>query len=288
MNVVEVRFKEARRHRTVKSMLRLLRDRLPPRVFLTLYTWLHGARRLASRFAYRRFWLMALVTGDRTGRERTTSVLQVIPYSLVGWRGLEATYDLVLEACERRPGALVECGVAEGGSAALMGLINERSSNPQKLWLFDSFEGLPNPTAEDYLDGKTGTHVSPLARGSCLGTYDQVSQLLFGHFGLSGQNVVLVKGWFDDTLPKRGSSIGPIAVLRIDADWYASVRCCLESLFDRVVDQGSIIIDDYFSCFGAKRAVDEFLATRGIRAALTPDGRGGCHFRKPGTGVRPG
>jgi len=83
-------------------------------------------------------------------------------------------------------------------------------------------------------------------------------------------------------LPENGPLMGSIALLRIDADWYESVKCCLEHLYDRVVPGGLVIIDDYGSCFGAQKAVDEFLARRSLRVTLVHDRRGGCHFRKPG------
>ena len=91
----------------------------------------------------------------------------------------------------------------------------------------------------------------------------------------------MVKGWFQDSLPSHSSEIGDVSVLRIDADWYDSVRCCLESLYDLVVPRGFVIIDDYGSCFGARKAVDEFMASRAIAVSLVPDGRGGVHFQKP-------
>jgi O-methyltransferase len=70
-------------------------------------------------------------------------------------------------------------------------------------------------------------------------------------------------------------------VLRMDADWYDSVRCCLETLFVAVASGGYIIVDDYGTCYGAEQALNEFLALRGVSVKLVPDGRGGCHFEKP-------
>src|SRR5215471_14972092 len=44
------------------------------------------------------------------------------------------------------PGAVVECGVAKGGSAAVLALALHRHG-PRPLWLFDTFEGLPAPSS---------------------------------------------------------------------------------------------------------------------------------------------
>jgi hypothetical protein len=68
-----------------------------------------------------------------------------------------------------------------------------------------------------------------------------------------------VKGWFDQTLPASRDRIGPIALLRIDGDWYASVRCCLDNLYDQVVDGGFVVLDDYYAWDGCTIAVHEFL-----------------------------
>ena len=164
-----------------------------------------------------------------------------------------------------------------------MAMVAAEHAAGRKMWLFDSFEGLPSPTGEDYdKTGKaTGPHLRPLRKGSCLGAKDQVEELLFLKFGLDRSNVHLVKGWFRDTLPASRERIGPISLLRIDGDWYESTKCCLENLYDQVLPGGCVIIDDYETCFGAKEAVDEFVARRGLSVSLSSDRRGGVLFQKP-------
>jgi len=82
-------------------------------------------------------------------------------------------------------------------------------------------------------------------------------------------------------LPAYRGKIGPVSLLRIDGDWYESTKCCLENLYDQVVPGGCLIIDDYETCFGAKKAVDEFVAQRGLIVSMSSDGRGGVLFKKP-------
>jgi len=173
--------------------------------------------------------------------------------------------------------------VAQGGCSALMAMVAKRDPGKRRMWLFDSFQGIPDPTADDFDEQKeaTGEHIRPLVRGSCLGTKSRVESVLFSRFGLSQDSVCLVEGWFQDTLPVYRDQIGPIAVLRLDGDWYESTLCCLLNLYDRVSPGGYIIIDDYGSCFGCKKAVHEFLDSAGIKARLIPDGRGGVLFSKP-------
>ncbi len=85
-----------------------------------------------------------------------------------------------------------------------------------------------------------------------------------------------VKGWFDKTLPATKDRVGAIAVLRIDADWHASVRCCLESLYDQVSPGGFVILDDYDAWDGCAIATHEFLAERKLSHRIAHDG--GCAF----------
>jgi O-methyltransferase len=69
----------------------------------------------------------------------------------------------------------------------------------------------------------------------------------------------LVPGWFKDTLATFVPP-EPIAVLRLDGDWYDSTRLCLEALYPAVPPGGLIIIDDYYAWEGCARAVHEYLA----------------------------
>ena len=71
------------------------------------------------------------------------------------------------------------------------------------------------------------------------------------------------QGWFQDTLPEQHKELDRIAMLRLDADWYASTKLCLDHFFYSVVAGGFVIIDDYGAYDGCRKAVDEFLAKTG-------------------------
>ena len=70
-------------------------------------------------------------------------------------------------------------------------------------------------------------------------------------------------------MAKAAPAIGPIAILRLDGDWYASTKICLEHLYDQVVSGGFVIVDDYGTYEGCRKAVDEFLAARGLHVFLS-------------------
>ena len=169
------------------------------------------------------------------------------------------------------PGDVVECGVYNGGSAALMASICTRSSQDRKIWLFDSFEGLPQPTEND----------GQKAQGCywwCHGDLSMVKGIL-GKLGIPESRTRIVKGWFHDTFPSV--DIPAIALLHIDADWYESVKLCFERFYDSVRPGGFIVIDDYGHWEGARRATDEFLEKRAIDARLVRVDYTGRYFRKP-------
>jgi len=157
------------------------------------------------------------------------------------------------------PGDIVECGAARGGSAALMALTLRQLGARRRLWLFDTFEGLPAPSADD-----PDFEWANLFTGTCIGTLDEVRSL-FRRLQLS-DNVEFVKGLFQETLPS--TPVTQISVLHIDGDWYDSVKTCLDQLYDKVVSGGVIQFDDYGYWQGARRAVDEFISVREIRATL--------------------
>lgn len=158
----------------------------------------------------------------------------------------------------RIPGAIVECGVWRGGSmmAAAMTLLAAGDGN-RELVLFDTFEGMTAPGERDVsVAGQPASRSAP--EGSCRSTEAEVAANLRST-GYPPQRVRLVKGRVEETVP--GQAPGEIALLRLDTDWYESTRHELIHLYPRLSRGGALIIDDYGHWSGARRAVDEFLAT---------------------------
>jgi O-methyltransferase len=275
-----------RRHPVVKMLKYLLASLssvLPESVYEAFYRNSFAFYKALLRLAYFRHVAYLILFGD-TGASRAEMIYSVMPYSLVGRSGLEVTFDAAVDLIKRGiPGAFVECGVAQGGCSALMAMTARTDKSARMMWLFDSFQGLPSPTEDDYDQDRkwTGKHIRPLNRGSCLGTKSQVESLLFSKFELDRESIFLVEGWFQETLPAYKDRVGQISLLRIDGDWYESTICCLRHLYGNVAPGGYFIIDDYGVCYGCKKAVHEFFEERGISPCLVPDGRGGILFSKP-------
>jgi len=97
--------------------------------------------------------------------------------------------------------------------------------------------------------------------GKVAGDQIQVQKVL-KLVGARMERVRIVPGWFEETFPTV--SIARIALLNIDADWYTSVKLCLETFYDLVVPGGFISIDDYGHWPGCRKAVDEFFEARNL------------------------
>lgn len=172
-------------------------------------------------------------------------------------------------------GSFVECGVWNGGSAAIIAEV-ARNNPDRNIWLFDSWEGQPQPSKYDIT-----YNGSPAYKGMDLGQKEKVEKLLFQKLKLSNSKIHLIKGWFWDTLPIYKKGIGKIALLHLDCDLYKSVKFCLEKLYESVIPGGVIIIDDYGHWKGAKKAVDEFIEKNKLRIKLVKIDYTGVYFQKP-------
>lgn len=165
-------------------------------------------------------------------------------------------------------GDIVECGVWRGGSMLLVARkLVQLQDTTRKLYLFDTFEGMSEPGKEDVsaTDQRTAQELmdaSDRTAGAnvwCYSSLDEVRSNMAKSNYPAG-NVRFVKGKVEDTLPEP--SIDKIALLRLDTDWYESTRHELETLYDKLVPGGILIIDDYGHWSGARQAVDEFIERR--------------------------
>jgi O-methyltransferase len=183
---------------------------------------------------------------------------QVLPFTLVG---PERVHNLSRLAArierERIPGDVIECGVCNGGTAAVLARSASRSRMNRIVWLLDSFQGMPEVTEHD--GDAAGGDAASFHVGKEVGSEARVRSVL--HLvGADMARVRIVPGWFQDTFPAVTAS--KVALLNIDADWYESVKFCLHTFYDRVAPGGFISIDDYGHWPGCRKAVDEFFHDR--------------------------
>jgi O-methyltransferase len=210
---------------------------------------------------------------------------KVLPYTMVSYEALSASYKLAQSVeLKKLRGAFVECGVWKGGVSGVLAQVAHAAHSKRQVWLFDSFEGLPEPGKEDgarakeYAEGKSSGTLSTI--GKCVGPLEDVQRLFSSVLNISGEHIHIGKGWFQDTLPKTKEGIGAIAILRLDGDWYESTKVPLDYLFDNVVSGGYVILDDYYCWEGCKKAVDEFCQQRGITPNIVRVDRESAYFQK--------
>jgi O-methyltransferase len=201
---------------------------------------------------------------------------KVLPYTLVGRERILSLYRLASRIeKERIPGDVIECGVCNGGTAAVLARFATRSRLNRTAWLLDSFQGMPDVTPEDGagLGGDTAeSHI-----GKEVGDPERVKQIL-RRVRADMSRIRIVPGWFQDTFPSVDAT--EIAILNIDADWYESVKLCLNTFYDRVVPGGFVSFDDYGYWPGCRKAVDEFFHVRNLPYKLIPADYTAHWFRK--------
>lgn len=211
---------------------------------------------------------------DSLSHEQFAQFYRLIrPYTMSGNSRLRGLYNAVQHVIGQQvPGDIVECGAAQGGSAALMGLTLKQSGDDRRLWVFDTFEGLPPATADD-----PDFEIAKLYTGQCRAELSEVTALFKRLDILTNSN--LIKGLFQETLPT--CDVKSISVLHIDGDWYESVKVCFDHLYDRVSSGGIIQIDDYGHWEGARKAVNEFMRQRSLNLELRRLDYTGRQFIKP-------
>ena len=168
-------------------------------------------------------------------------------------------------------GDIVECGVYRGGSAGVLGWEMMRLSGQRRLWLYDAFQGMPASTDDD------DDYCRSIA-GQFIGSETQTRRLL-SRLKVPEERFQIISGWFKDTLPV--SRVSSIALLHIDCDFYEPVRLVLEKFYERVEPLGYVVLNDYGSFAGCKKATNEFLAKLGDVARLEQIDRDAYYFQKP-------
>ena len=168
-------------------------------------------------------------------------------------------------------GSFVECGVWRGGSSMAAAWTFARLGHLVDMFLFDTFEGMSEPSKED-VSGHTGQSAAQLLAGA-----DQTSEIkayapimdVRSNMESTGYPLSLlhfVQGKVEETVPS--SAPDQISILRLDTDWYESTKHDLLHLFPRLSRNGILIIDDYGDWVGARKAVDEYFAAHGLKPFL--------------------
>ncbi len=163
------------------------------------------------------------------------------------------------------PGDIIETGVWKGGATIyLAGVLKAHGNTDKKVYVADSFEGLPPPDEEKWPLDKGATHHT---RKDLAISLEEV-KANFEQFNLLSDNIVFVKGFFEDSL--KTVSIDKLAILRLDGDMYGSTMTVLEQLYHKLEIGGYLILDDWL-IKGAREALLDFRDKSGIEEPLYQD-----------------
>ena len=173
------------------------------------------------------------------------------------------------------PGDLIETGVWRGGACILMrAILAAEGVTDRRVFVADSFEGLPAPDEERYPADRGDRHHT---RNSALGVSREDVEANFRQYGLLDDQVVFVKGWFKDTLPTV--PIERLAILRVDGDMYESTMDAMRNLYPKLSPGGFLIIDDY-ALTGCKAAITDYRAEHAITSDIVQVDWTGAYWRK--------
>jgi hypothetical protein len=198
-------------------------------------------------------------------------------HTMVGVDRLTNLRDLAQTALDEKiPGDFIETGVWRGGCCILMrGILAANGANGRKVYVADSFTGVPPPKPELYPADRDDT----LHRHPELAVPLDVVKANFARYGLLDDQVVFVEGSFSDTLPSL--QCGPLALLRLDGDMYESTCVALEHLYPKLSPGGFLIVDDFGVSAGCRQAVADYRSQLGIDAIIHQVDRSGVWWRKP-------
>ncbi len=145
-------------------------------------------------------------------------------------------------------GDFVELGCYKGDTALLLAEVLRGSA--KRLFLYDSFEGLPEKVAED---------ISVLGEEFQAGELFVTKREVKERFLRAGLPVpVIRKGWFRDLTGEDMPDL--IAFAFLDGDFYESIRDSLKLVAGRMAEGGVILVHDYENPAlpGVRKAVEEW------------------------------
>lgn len=155
-------------------------------------------------------------------------------------------------------GMAAEFGVAKGGMSIFLGRLFK--AQDKKTHAFDTFTGAPF---------SSGSKEQPYYK---MGDYQNVGELSqLPQFQESLRTLNLE----EFVIPHQGDfsaqdfsfqETGSFSFVHIDCNLYESTKAALKIIWDKVIDGGVIVLDEFFhSSAGVKTAAQEFFTEKGIR-----------------------
>jgi O-methyltransferase len=231
------------------------------------------------------------IYGDRSRASRLRKLLQILRHPYLSRRGpllwparahtmlsharlANLRYLVERTIREGIPGDYIETGVWRGGACILIkGCLVAHEVSNRRVYLADTFAGLPRPDPKYPADRSDRLYAFRE-----LAVSEDTVRRNFAAYGLLDDQVVFLKGLFQDTLPQLGDS--RFALIRLDGDMYESTMTALSNLYDRLSPSGFVIVDDYGALKSCAKAVHDFLDRRGLKVAIHPVDRSCVWWQK--------
>ena len=197
--------------------------------------------------------------------------------SMIGLKRMSNIQDSIAAIIEDDvPGDLIETGVWRGGATIFMKAnLKAWGDTTRKVWVADSFEGLPAPDATRY-PADTGDELHTQT-GLAVGL--ETVKNNFRRYGVLDDRVEFLVGWFKDTLPV--APLDKLALMRLDGDMYESTIQAIEVLYPKLSPGGFCIIDDFGShASQAGQAVHDYRKEHGITEEIVQIDDFGAFWRK--------
>jgi O-methyltransferase len=188
---------------------------------------------------------------------------------------LRAAAETVLR--EAIPGDFIETGVWRGGSCILLrGVLQAWGVTDRRVIVADSFAGLPPPDLARYPQDRGDT----LYQVPALAISEAEVRENFRRYGLLDDQVVFLKGFFEQSLPT--APVDQLAILRLDGDMYGSTIVALNHLYPKLSPGGYCIVDDYFlpPC---RQAVEDYRREHQLTEPLIPIDQSSVYWRRAPT-----
>lgn len=186
-------------------------------------------------------------------------------YTMIGLTRLENFRAAILEVNRNHiSGSIVELGVWRGGAMITAAAVCQDAGVSRDLYVFDAFEVIPN----------YASHSEFLANSM------KDVQSNFDLFGVNGGNVHFVKGLFKDSIPAFKDNKDPVAVLRVDGNFYDSYQDAMYYMYEKVPVGGIVIFDDVMSHKAVMTFWNDFKADQGIDVELNRIDKHSAWFRK--------
>ena len=162
-------------------------------------------------------------------------------------------------------GEIVECGVFKGANCRFIcDYLKTNGLEDKKIYLYDTFEGMPRASSEDInINSKKNYNefLDNNSKSSSLKNFYRYENINNVEKNLLSTNydknkIFFIKGLVEETIPKKIPE--KICLLILDTDYYKSTKHELNHLYPLLIKGGIIIIDDYGTWSGVKKAVDEY------------------------------